>query len=103
MANFCKHDISYLIVAYDRKTTSQTRENVNEEPHTHWRGMLEGNKPYRSARASLKAPLCKQNPNSSMGSQFELHGPPAGGGEMGPTASDACSCRSFRTAVLTVL
>ena len=67
----------------------RTCSTVKEEPHTQWRGMLDGNQPYRSARASLNAPLCKQKPNSSMGrevNQFEAPfslATPAGGGEMG--------------------
>ena len=49
---------------------------VKEDPHSQWRGMLEGVHPYMyfSARASLNAPLCRQKPNSSMGkevSQFD--------------------------------
>ena len=94
----------------------RTCSTVNEEPHTQWRGMLEGNQPYRSARASLNAPLCKQKPNSSMGrevSQFEA--PFSLASSMArlleverwafrsSTASEACSCSSFCTAVLAVL
>ena len=51
-----------------------TCSTVKVEPHSQWRGTLDGGHPYLRARASLNAPLCRQNPNSSMGrevNQFE--------------------------------
>ena len=47
---------------------------VNVAPHSQYMGVYDGDHPYLSARASMKAPLCRQNPNSSIGrdvSQFE--------------------------------
>ena len=41
----------------------RTWSTVKEDPHSQWRGMLEGVHPYLSARASLNAPLCRQKPN----------------------------------------
>ena len=47
---------------------------VKVAPQAQNMGVRGGGHPYLSDRASMKAPLCKQNPNSSIGrvvSQFE--------------------------------
>ena len=41
---------------------------VKGDPQAHAEGILCNDKPYRNARASLKAPLCREKPNSSTGS-----------------------------------
>ena len=47
----------------------QEREcsTVKWDPQTQLVGTLEGSHPYLRARASLKAPLCNEKPNSSRG------------------------------------
>ena len=66
----------YFVMAGGGETTFQAGESVlhNEGyPKAQSMGIRDGVHPYLSANAS-KAPLCRQNPNSSMGkdvSQFE--------------------------------
>ena len=45
----------------------RTCSTVKEAPHSQNMGVCEGGQPYSSACASVKAPLSRQNPNSSIG------------------------------------
>ena len=52
----------------------RTCSTVKVDPQSHDKGIHDGVHPYLSANASVKAPLCREKPNSSIGkavSQFE--------------------------------
>ena len=45
-------------------------------PQTQWEGRCDGHQPYHKHRASLKAPLCRENPCSEMGrAESQLEAP----------------------------
>ena len=105
-----------LMMGNPRLGHERACSTVKEDPHSQWRGMLEGVHPYLSARASLNAPLCRQKPNSSMGKEVsQIEAPfslassmaflPGAGNLFFSTSAnlEACSCRCCWTVRLAVI
>ena len=73
IANFtrgCGGDVSDFIMWKGREASSWAGEymlNSEAAPHTQLFGILRGVYPYLKARASTKAPLCREEPCSSSG------------------------------------